>query len=339
MLLVALDWGLGHVTRCIPLINNLLAQENEVVLGGNEVAQKVWHQHFPQLEFVHFNGYNISYGKSRLGTIVKFLWQLPKINRAIKAEHAQLNILQAKAKFDYVISDNRLGLSNPNAKCIYITHQLIIKTPFAFTTKWLQKIHYKYIIQFNECWVPDHSTLTESLAGELSHPKTLPQIPVTYIGNLTSWPKLSHLAQQYECCIVLSGPEPQRSIFEQIVLKQLSNFKGKAALVRGLPNSSSDLRAPNNVTVFQYLPANDLVELVAKSGFIVCRAGYSTIMDLAQTKKPALLVPTPGQTEQEYLAKFLSKRPQFVFQQQHNLSLQKAQQIFASVYGADLHTV
>ncbi len=339
VLIVALDWGLGHLTRCIPIIYGLLANGNQVVLGGNDVAQKVWQNHFPQLAFVPFHGYNIRYGRSKIGTMLKFVFQLPKIYFAAKREQQQLKALQVKELFDFIISDNRLGLYHSNATSIYITHQLCIQSPFGFTTRWLQKIHYRYISNFDLCWIPDEEEMKNSFAGALSHPEQMPPTPVKYIGILSSWPTIPSLAQQYVCTIILSGPEPQRTILENLLLQQLAQIAGKVALVRGLPTETFAINAPANTSVFNYLPAKDLAQMVACSALVICRAGYSTVMDLAHAKKPALLIPTPGQSEQEYLAQHLHGKGQFIYQPQEHIDLQKAaKEILPSVYGADWRT-
>lgn len=177
ILVAPLDWGLGHATRCIPIINALLAQNHKVIIASDGAIAVLLKKTFPNLIFLQLQGYNIKYSKTKIGLPLKILSQLPKIFTAIKAENTWLQKVINEYKIDVVISDNRPGLYSTKIKCVYITHQLTIKAGNKFLEKWIQKIHYKYINKFTECWVPDNEG-ENNLAGELSHPKIKPQTPL-----------------------------------------------------------------------------------------------------------------------------------------------------------------
>ncbi|MDI9364183.1 MAG: glycosyltransferase [Flavobacterium sp.] len=251
-------------------------------------------------------GYEILYNKHPKLFTLSILQQLPKIATAIKNEHAWLNSIIDEHKIDIVISDNRYGLYSAKANCIFITHQLQIKAPLGIVEKLLQKVNYQYIKHYNACWVPDFEN-DNNIAGALSHPKHLPQVPVHYIGPLSRFDVTINQKNKYAFCIILSGPEPQRTVLENIILQQIKkqNITSKIVLVRGLPNALETPVVPENVTVFNHLSGNNLGNVFAQSQYLICRSGYTTVMELLALQKKAILIPTPGQTEQAYLAKKL----------------------------------
>jgi uncharacterized protein (TIGR00661 family) len=322
ILVAPLDWGLGHATRCIPIINKLLAQNCNVIIAADGAIKILLKKNFPNLIFLQLQGYNVKYSKTKAGLPLKILSQLPKIFTAIKTENTWLQNIIKEYKIDVVISDNRPGLYTSKVKCIYITHQLTIKAGNFFLERWLQNLHYKYINKFTECWVPDNEGST-NLAGELSHPKIKPKIPVHYIGVLSRFIKKS-LPLIYDAAIVLSGPEPQRTIFENIILSQLKNIDKKIVLVRGLPDyDKAIINLPQNILCYNFLNTEDLNNVMLQSNLIICRSGYSSIMDLELLQIKAVLVPTPGQTEQRYLASYLCTKENYKLIDQKEFNLQK----------------
>ncbi|MGB8190696.1 MAG: glycosyltransferase [Chitinophagaceae bacterium] len=236
-----------------------------------------------------------------------------------------------------VLSDCRFGLHHKDVFCVLLTHQLRIRSPFGkWSERLLQKWNYKFINRFNECWVPDFEN-KPGLAGELSHPEHLPAVPVKYIGGLSRFDACVRDTQtmQYDLLIVLSGPEPQRSIFENILLNEVKFYKGRAALVRGLPGAQENISC-SNVEIFNHLPAKELCALMISSPLIISRSGYTTVMDLIRLGKKSVLVPTPGQTEQEYLGRSLMQQQLCVCVEQHQFSLEKALELAAGFEYADV---
>ena len=224
-------------------------------------------------------------------------------------------------KIDIVISDNRFGLYNKNAHCIFITHQLQIKTGNHFTEKIAQKINYKYINRFNECWVIDEEG-NNNLAGELSHPTTLPKTAVRYIGVLSRFKKYE-VEKKYDLLALLSGPEPQRTIFENTLLAQMQTLPLDIVVVRGLPTEEEILEV-GDLKIYNHLPADALNKMILSAKVIIARSGYTTLMDIATLQAKAIFVPTPGQTEQEYLAKYLADKKYCIAQMQDGLDVQSA---------------
>lgn len=334
ILLAPLDWGLGHTTRCIPIIKLLLEAGHNVTLAAMGRHAQLLMDEFPQLEIMDLKGYGLSYSLKKTLTPWKIMLQLPKILISIKRERQWLDTQMAKRRFDVVISDCRFGLFHKDAFCVIITHQLQIKSPFGkWSEGFLRKFNYRFINRFNECWVPDFES-SNNLAGELSHPAQLPRVPVKYIGGLSRF-KYGVQNTHYDVLIILSGPEPQRSVLENIVIKQLTGYQGKAALVRGLPGKATSISLPG-VDVFDHLPAANLCTIITGSKLIISRSGYTTVMDLIALRKKSILIPTPGQSEQEYLGKYLMQKKLCVCIEQHAFSLHNALQRAAGFEYADM---
>ena len=321
ILVAPLDWGLGHTTRCIPIIYELLKSGVEVLLAGNDVQQALLQKEFPQCTFLQLQGYNISYSHWGRGFIWKIFQQAPSILKSVSKENKWLEDAIEEHSIDAVISDNRFGLYSKKVPCVFITHQLLIKNGMGdFAESVLQQFNYKRINHFSKCWIPDYEGVP-NLAGELSHPEKMPEVPCEYIGPLTRIDNL-HVAQAKEhVLIMLSGPEPQRTLFEEIILGQLKNFNATATVVRGKPADSSPSPEVEGVTVFNHLTKKELNEELCRAEYIVSRTGYSSVMDIANLAIKPILVPTPGQTEQEYLAEYLSRQKFCITSSQKDFNL------------------
>ena len=323
VLVAPLEWGLGHATRCIPIIRELIALDCEVFVGAEVAARVLLEKEFPQLQFLPLKGYRMRYSRKAYWLPVKILLQFPKMILSIYREHRWLKKAIRKHTIDIVISDNRFGFYDTTVPCVYITHQLTIKTGNRLTESIAKKIHYHFINKYSECWVPDTEAPT-SLAGVLSHPKYLPKTPVRYIGPLSRFEK-KEVEKKYDLAVVISGPEPQRTIFEKLLLDQLSDHPGRVLFVRGLPgNSPGDIFINSNIEMHDHLPSEELNEAIQRSAMIISRSGYTTVMDLVKLQKPAILIPTPGQPEQEYLAKYLIEQKLFYCILQKDLVLKTA---------------
>ena len=321
LLVAPLDWGLGHATRCVPVIRNLLNQGSEVWLAGENAQEKLLREEFSSLPFLPLKGYRVKYGKT--GLTGKLLLQVPSILQSIKEENSWLKEQVSKYKFDAVISDNRYGLYHKEIFSVFITHQLCIKSALGkWSEKLLQKWNYKLIDRFNECWIPDEQG-KDNLAGELSHPATLPAIPVKYIGGLSRFEKNETREIKDHLLIILSGPEPQRTILENKIIDEVVNYNGTATIVRGLPAEKNIIPSTNTIHFYNHLSSEAMNHQAMKAEFIIGRSGYSTVMDIAALQKKSILIPTPGQTEQEYLADHLKKKRFAFCIKQNDLSLLK----------------
>ena len=321
VLISPLDWGLGHTTRCIPIIKELIFLGCEVIIVADKQALSILKIEFPNSVILRYNGYEIEYSHQKRYFSLKLLFQFPAVIFKIRNEKAWLKKIIKTHSIDAVISDNRFGMYNKNIPSVYITHQLFIKTGNRFSEKIAQKIHYFFIKKYDSCWVPDYGK--NGLAGELSHPKKLPS-NVTYIGPLSRFKIIQDSDEIYDLLIILSGPEPQRTIFENEILNQLKNLEGNIFLIRGLPNEKSKPANFKNVVIENHLSSDEMNKVLAKSKLVLCRSGYTSVMDLSLLQKKAILIPTPGQTEQEYLSKYLLERQYFYSENQENFSIKDA---------------
>ena len=308
ILVAPLDWGLGHATRCVPVIRELLSQGADVWLAGEGAQENLLKTEFPGLPFLSLRGYRVRYAGTKWGLLWSIFFQVPEILRSIKKEKAWLKKMIAEYAFDAVISDNRYGLYHPLVPCVFITHQLAIKNPWAkWTERLLQKRNYQYINRFSACWVPDEAG-DNKLAGELSHPAKKPTVPLYYTGPLSRFETITTEEKKDHLLIILSGPEPQRSILENKIVDEISHYDGTATILRGLPGSSSLIPSTNMIRFYNHLPAGELCKEMMQANFVISRCGYSTVMDVAKLQRKSILIPTPGQTEQEYLAGYLMQR-------------------------------
>lgn len=324
ILFAPLDWGLGHATRCIPLIRFFAEKGCTVWIAAEGRIEELLQQEFPDLSFIPLRGYRIRYAGTKTGLVFKIMRQIPGILQTIRYERQWLEQVLEQHHFDAVISDNRFGLSTPSVPCIYLTHQLSIQTPGgSLMEAWLRRLHYHYINRFQACWIPDAKT-APTLSGKLAHPKRLPHTPVTYLGPLSRFIPEPDAPLTYELLILLSGPEPQRTLFEEHLLRELKTFDKKTLFVRGLPGDKKPLAGFNQVEIINHLPASALNQAICHSHRVIARTGYTTVMDLVRLEKKSILVPTPGQTEQEYLGKYLRSEGLAYTTSQRGFSLSRA---------------
>lgn len=322
VLIIPLDWGLGHATRCVPIIHYMRSKGWKITLAGEGKTANLLKHEFPELEIMPLRGYNISYSKKGIFFIPSILMQVPNIMLAIIREYRWLRKKMKSHAWDIIVSDNRYGLFHKEAKTIFISHQVApISGMGSMADNLLRLISFRFIQRFNACWVPDTAD-DQNISGKLSHPKKIPG-NIAYIGPLSRM-TAKHIAEEDVVLLLLSGPEPQRSILENKLIEQAGTIQKRFICVRGLPADHSILPDTSNVHFINHLPAVELAEIIEKSSLVVCRTGYSSVMDLIRLRKKAVMIPTPGQTEQEYLGKRLSKLGWFSIQDQQTLELSHA---------------
>jgi predicted glycosyltransferase len=341
ILFCPLDWGIGHATRCIPVIRHLLQQKYEVVIAADGRPFDFLREYFPNLEFICLPGFRVSYPAGNKMAL-KMAAQSPAILFEIYKEHRRLKKIIRDYQVDIVISDNRFGIWSKKAYSVYLTHQLLIKTPetMKWAEPWLYRAHQWLISHYNECWVPDIPG-GKNLSGDLSHQHPLPKNGY-YIGILSRFENAIRLVKPAddkkatELLVMLSGPEPQRTIFENVILNELALYpQQNVVILQGLPGKLHQSSPLPGVVIFNHLPDEEIGQLIGRAGVIICRPGYSTIMDLVTLGRNAILVPTPGQTEQEYLARHLSADGIFYRMDQEgfrlSLALQAGQKLVKSI--------
>ena len=316
-----LNWGLGHATRCVPIIRGLLESGDNVIIAADKAPLAFLKKEFPNLEFIELPGFEPLYSKGN-SQVFQLLKSIPNALINFNKEHKALEKIVDDYKIDLVISDNRFGCWSKKVHSIYITHQLHIQAPkpFRWTQGILNKLHNIYIKKYDELWIPDIEN-TPSLSGILSHPADV-KIKTKYIGFLSRFSEIKDEEKSIDYLVILSGPEPQRTILEDIIIKQANDTDETIVILRAKPNEENlPDNIPNNVTIFNHVDDDKFTKLVSKSDKIICRGGYSSLMDLITLNRNAYLFPTPGQTEQEYLAKHLTEKGLFNYCNQKDFKL------------------
>lgn len=317
VIIAPLNWGLGHASRCVPLVRRYLSMGYTVTLAGDGASLLLLRKMFPDLPVLALSSLTIRYsgGRSQVWAMLRCL---PRIILAAIRDHRLLRRYLRDYPADLLISDNRFGAFSSRTHSVYITHQLTIPLPtrWHFLEPCLAGLHRRLIRCFDECWVPDYPLSPDSapakpfdgtLAGRLSHPAILP--PNTkYIGPLSRFSGLSVSADsRYHTVVVLSGPEPQRTMFEQqITAKQ----KAPALIVQGLINRPATVVSHGQLTIVPYLDDAHLASFLLGAKRIICRSGYTSVMDMSAlgVLPKVEWYPTPGQPEQEYLATLFGAR-------------------------------
>lgn len=308
---------MGHATRCIPIINSLLKAGFQPILASDGDALLLLQKEFPLLKNYTLPSYHIKYPKK--GKILKFklFLSVPSIISAVKKERKIIAELIEDENLSGIISDNRFGVFNKKVPSVYITHQLNVLS--GKTTSLTSKIHQKIIEQFDECWVPDVET-EPNFSGMLGH-LNKPKYALKYLGILSRFKK-QKTTIKYDLLVLLSGPEPQRTLLENKFLIELEGFNGQILFVRGILSNKTKISASTNFKIINFLASTELENAINQSEIVLARSGYSTIMDLAVLGKKVLFIPTPGQFEQEYLAEILDEKLIAPFSTQQNFKVE-----------------
>ncbi len=337
ILLAPLDWGLGHTTRIIPVGKALLDMGARLCLAGNPVQLAILSEAFPEAPALPLPGYNVTYG-SRLPASWHVAAQLPRLMKVIRHEHLWLHELVQTRQIDAVVSDNRYGLWNSRIPSAMVCHQLAPPLGGRLGQALLWRLHRQFLNRFDEVWIPDLPG-RESLAGSMV-PESLPP-DYHLIGPLS---RLAHASPALtpaladlplpEILVLLSGPEPQRSLLEAWLLPQLQEQNSDVWLVQGLPGLGRKVEARDNITTISYLNAEELAAALPLARVVVARSGYSSLMDFQFLGiRHPILMPTPGQPEQEYLARRLAAEGRAILLGQSPGALRRAVEAVANVRG------
>ena len=328
ILVAPLNWGLGHASRCVPLVHRFLEQGHEVILGGDGESLTLLRKHFPKLRYVYLAPLNLRYSKGSR-QVGAMLCAMPKLLWWAVKDHAILKAVLKEEHIDRIVSDNRFGLyTNHQCDCVYLTHQLHIMLPKGW--RWLEplaaRLHARIYTRYNKVWVPDYEEPEKSLAGELSHPTVISNqhSVISYIGPLSRFDQRipnnqsTPSAPKYEVVAVLSGLEPQRTMLEKELLARYQDTEQSVLIVQGLMHRPNTRLKRGKISIVPHMDDAELTAALMGAKHIIVRSGYSTIMDLnalglldaekGNSKVQIELLPTPGQPEQEYLAaRFLEK--------------------------------
>ncbi len=322
ILIAPLNWGLGHATRCIPIIKALQENNYIPIIASDGMALELLQKEFPYIQTLKLPSYKIEYAKKGKNFKWKLIKNLPKVLKAIWKEEKKTKKWIKKYNIDGIISDNRLGVFSKKIPSVYITHQLNV---FTGNTTWFTSLlHQKIIKKHKECWVPDREG-NPNLSGNLGHINNS-DIKLKYIGGLSRL-KEKEVSKEYDLLIILSGPEPQRQILETKLITELQGYQGTTIFIKGIVEKEQKKEQIENVTFYNFMSSRQLEQAFNESEIILCRSGYTSIMDLAKLKKKAYFIPTPGQFEQEYLAKKLKRENIAPFSKQEEFKIEKLKEI------------
>jgi len=317
ILVAPLNWGLGHATRCIPVIEALIKYNFQPILAGDGNSLRLLRQEFPGLTYYELPSTKVVYAENGHFLKYKLLSQLPKLLRAVKQEKKRTEEIHKIEKLSGIISDNRFGVLSDDVPSVYITHQLQVLS--GATTFLSSQYHRQIISKFKECWVPDFES--HELAGELSKPGT-GKLALKYLGPLS---RFTHHPQKkrWDIVAVLSGPEPQRGILEAKIKEELRSYSGKCLIIQGIMEGKQTRVSDGNLTIVNFMLHQELGDAIEQGELILSRSGYSSVMDLYALGAKAHFIPTPGQLEQEYLAEHLKTKGYTDFSEQASLHIDK----------------
>jgi hypothetical protein len=337
-----LSWGLGHATRDIPIIRELLKHNHKITIASSGPSLTLLKKEFPQCTFIYFPDYPPPYTKSRF-FVAKFTVYIPVMLHAIHVEEKVARRIFEKDKYDLIISDNRFGVYSPSVPSFFVSHQLRFSAPkiLAFAEELAQTFNSRFHEKFTRVIVPDNSPDTVSLSGTLScNTRKTTQERIYYAGILSSIRKMD-IEEDIDFLISVSGPEPQRTMLEEVMFKQVQKLPGKKMMLLGKPGENFEYKMPARhsgtcpqasrrgggdefTTVKSHAGREEMSILMNRAKFIVSRSGYTTVMEIAELgKKKCLFIPTPGQTEQVYLSQYYMEKGWFYSQSQYSLDILK----------------
>jgi uncharacterized protein (TIGR00661 family) len=325
VLLSPLSWGLGHATRDIPIIRSLLDHHHDVTIAASGNALAVLQREFPECTFIEFYDYPSPYSTSRF-FIPKFIASLPTLSKALAEERHTLQKILEKNHYDLIISDNRVGVYSLKIPTIFITHQIHYHFPLLFWPIELSSILANYFLfeNYSRVIVPDNTPGPTALAGKLSRPvHGLTDSKVFFCGILSSTPKMD-VEQDLDNLVIISGPEPQRTRLEEIMTPMLPELDGSTIVLLGSPQKTHTRSLSDRCTLISYASTQEKIHLMNRAKFIICRSGYTSMMEMAElNKRHGLFIPTPGQPEQEYLSDYYEKMGWFYSKSQYKLNLRE----------------
>lgn len=318
ILVAPLNWGIGHASRCIPIIRELEKNGYTPLLASDGHSLELLRREFPHLTVLTLPSYHIEYAKNAGDFKWKLIKNSPKILKAIISENRIVKKWITEYAIQGILSDNRLGVYHKSIPSVYITHQLRV---FSGKTTWLSTLLHQYFIKkFSVCWVPDFEE-KPNLSGKLGHLKDSELTGVKYVGPLSRLSK-NDVPQHYQLMVLLSGPEPQRTLLEEILMREITNFKGRVVFVKGIFEKEQKINQDGEVTYYNFMTSAEIEYSINSSELVLCRSGYTTIMDLTKLQKSAFYIPTPGQYEQEYLAKKLKRAGIAPYAKQHRFRIE-----------------
>ncbi len=322
ILYAVLDWGIGHATRSLPVLRELVRGHEVTVMSSGRSLELI-KKELPDIEFIDFPDYSVRYSKEGRNLILYMMLQMPKFLCRIRKEHIFTEKLVSELRFDRIISDNRYGVYSKNVRSYFITHQIRFKLPGLMSKLevFSEMFNRMCFRNFANVFIPDEK-YSPNLSGDLSHRSGISEDPkIIFTGILSDIERVEYeIISDY--LFIISGPEPQRTIFEKKIFEQAASLNGKKIIVRGV-TESDEIMNENGTEIYSSVKREKLAAMIRGARIIISRSGYSSVMEFVSCGKKALLVPTPGQTEQEYLADHYKKMKYFNYVDQNKMELRR----------------
>ncbi|UEC43676.1 MAG: hypothetical protein METHAR1v1_1590017 [Methanothrix sp.] len=323
VLVSPLNWGLGHASRDVPIIRELLGRGHQVTVASSGNALELLRREFPECHFVTFEDYPIPYSSTRF-FLPKFTAYLPLMMKALLDERRNFSRILSKGSYQMIISDNRMGVYSRDIPSFFMTHQLRFSVPAYIWPVEILSLYVNGLIhsKFDGVIVPDNEPGAATLSGKLSRSFLAMTNGRAYYSGILCSPEKMDVREDLDYLVIISGPEPQRTKLEEILLPQVGDLPGRKVVLLGSPLDRSVKRPDDGTVVHSYVPDREKVELLNRARFVISRSGYTTMMEVAELeKRHGLFVPTPGQTEQEYLSRYYRNQGWFLSRSQYRLNL------------------
>ncbi|MBN1573094.1 MAG: hypothetical protein JW984_07860 [Deltaproteobacteria bacterium] len=325
ILLSPLSWGLGHATRDMPIINLLIESGHEVGVAATGVAYTLLKREYPDLKFYRVEDYPSPYTR-RGFSVARLLALFPLMYRNIIREHRAIDQIVKENGYDLVISDNRFGAFAKDVPSLFISHQIRFSTPGGFEAieKATEAFNEFFHRNFDRVIIPDNPPGELSLSGKLGHAKRPGTIERAYYAGILSNIRKIDVDEDIDYLISISGPKETKRELQKVIMDQIDSLDGKKVLLMGDPESYYEEHLNGGVVVKSHASRIEMEKLLNRAKCVITRSGYTTIIELAELGgKKALLIPTPGQTEQEYLSRYYSEMGWFHSVDQRDLDLER----------------
>ncbi|MBN2223360.1 MAG: hypothetical protein JW765_01655 [Deltaproteobacteria bacterium] len=323
MLFSPLSWGLGHATRDIPIINDLIARGHTVGVAATGIALELLSLEFPDLEFYNVPDYPSPYTSDGF-SITRVVALFPLMVNNIAREHRIISRIVRSERYDLVISDNRFGAYTKDVPCLFISHQIRFATPGGIESveRMMEVFNGRYHRHFERVIVPDNPPGPRSLSGKLGYARRPFTKRRAYSAGILTDIRKQDVPQDIDYLVSISGPKVTKDALKKIIVEQIGGISGKKVILLGDPASAFEERLDDDTLMKSHADRHEMADLMNRAEFVITRSGYTTVMELAELeKKDLLFIPTPGQTEQEYLSAYYEDMGWVHSVRQHDLDL------------------
>ncbi len=317
------SWGLGHATRSLPIIRKLIKENNEITIISDGRSLELLKKELNEtVKYINIPDYPMLISENSRQFIAKSIIYWPLFIKKMESGLQKLTKIVKKNHYDLIISDGRYDIYNKKIPSYFISHQMRIMNPLRIKSlETGSEIYNKFFFKrFREVIIPDFKE--DNLSGDLSHNlKKIDINKLNYVGVLSDFKK-KNIKKDIDFLISISGPEPQRTIFEKKIFSQINYLNGNIVITLGKSDENKDINE-GSIKIYSFLNKDEREDFLNRSKLIISRSGYSTLLDLAVLGSKSLMIPTPGQVEQEYLSYYHNQKGTFYSVKQNNINLRE----------------